>query len=690
MSLPGWTARMAVVFLASAGLVAPASGQFAERSALFGSGEAGIDVSGRSVKNPRVRAVHTTDPALEGGTAHLFAMDPFLAYQLGRNLNFREFRERDGTFSVGGSQLLTGLGNLAGPMPDDTTAKITAQNQASCTACHNQPYGNPGGGINFAKDSGRGRNSPHYFGAGLMEMLAIQVRAEILAQLDTDGSGWISEAEAAASNGSVLVRPTPGAQPLDFGDPRIDPSTGRPRFNNHIKVWYVDANGQWVDDAVGVDGVNTRGYNLQLQIWGWGQGIERELLDEETGFLDLEGGAAVNPTNRAFLWDPWDTHGGLEAFDPSTLDDPENDGVSTPTLAGAIQFPATHQPPDKGPPIGGGAGFSPYSLGDPDNDGYQTEISEGDLDLAEWFMLNLPAPAFAGTPAEYDAGVALLEAWDCTSCHVADWTIKARARRPKLKGTGMTQGGGGSVSTGPAPRYVGDRRFFELDVTWDDGEGRLEGKLEKLYDVQGDGTHQRRFGAFRVDGLFSDLRQHEMGEGFAEFAYDGSVQTLWRTAPLWGVGTGFPWGHDGASLSLRDVIDRHGGDAEASRALFDAASSSAQEALLDFLRRLVLYDIETLAADIDGDGAIVPHYVVGGMDTGPERFNAEWLFGTPVSIQGPVINGDGEALVSFAATNLAAAYGLELDYRKDTDGDGWPDVWDPQPTQPGFKNGVND
>ena len=124
------------------------------------------------MKNPRVRAIATTDPddaLLEGGTAHLIAKDPFLAYQLGRNINMREFRPRDGIFS----EVVSGFG---GPMVDGTTAKITSNNQTSCLGCHNLPSGTPGGGTNFAKDSGFGRNAPHYFGAGIMEMLAIQNR----------------------------------------------------------------------------------------------------------------------------------------------------------------------------------------------------------------------------------------------------------------------------------------------------------------------------------------------------------------------------------------------------------------------------------------------------------------------------------------------------------------------------------
>ena len=42
-----------------------------------------------------------------------------------------------------------------------------------------------------------------------------------------------------------------------------------------------------------------------------------------------------------------------------------------------------------------------------------------------------------------------------------------------------------------------------------------------------------------------------------------------------------------------------------------------------FLRSLVLYSTEDLPVDVNGDGRIDPHYMVDGVDTGPERFNPE-------------------------------------------------------------------
>lgn len=632
--------RSRFAYLAVLALAAPAAAQYAERPALFGSGSPAVDVSGRSIKDPRVRAVHTNDPNLVGGTAWLFERDPFLAYQLGRNLNFLEFTPQMGVFDAR-------ISNLAGPMPDGTTAKITANNQVSCVGCHNLPQGNPGGGVNFSKDSGFGRNTPHYYGAGVVEMLAIQVRAEMLQQVDTNQNGWVEANEAQAAPSQLLVATQSGGALLDYGNPRLtNGSTGKPQLNNIFRVWYLDQNGHVVPNATQVDGVTTHGYGFELVVWGWGQG---------------RGRSALNPTNRAFLWDPWKTHGGLEAHDPSTRNDPDGDGVSAPTLAGAIQFPATHKAPDAGTladPLG-------FSRDDPDADGYLSEISEGDLDLGEWFMLNAPRPTFAGPRPEYRAGVGAMDAMGCTVCHVPDWTIRAAD----------------SV-------HPGDRRFFDLNVGWNGSTHKLEGKLVRLYDVVG-GRHVRRFRSFQVRGLFSDLKQHDMGAGFQEVDFGGTVNTTWRTPPLWGVGSGFPWGHDGRSLTLEDAILRHDGEGAASKAAWLAATPSARAAVLTLLDKLRLYDIETVDVDVDGDGAIADHHFVAGMDTGRERFNAEWLFGVPVQIQGPVVNIDGVTITSYAAVNRDAAYGRLLPLRIDQDGDCWPDVWDHAPTTPGFKDGVN-
>ena len=59
----------------------------------------------------------------------------------------------------------------------------------------------------------------------------------------------------------------------------------------------------------------------------------------------------------------------------------------------------------------------------------------------------------------------------------------------------------------------------------------------------------------------------------------------------------------------------------------------------------------------------------------------------PVKIEGPIRNLHGDKITSFALTNVRQAYGLDLDYLKDTDGDGFPDVIDPAPFKRGYKDG---
>ena len=103
----------------------------------------------------------------------------------------------------------------------------------------------------------------------------------------------------------------------------------------------------------------------------------------------------------------------------------------------------------------------------------------------------------------------------------------------------------------------------------------------------------------------------------------------------------------------------------------------------------MLYQTDRIPCDIDGDGKISEHFMVQGMDTGYERFNPEWLFKVPGKIEGPVENVRGEKIISYALTNVREAYGLDLEYLKDSDGDGFPDVIDPAPFKTGYKDGEN-
>src|SRR5262249_53441925 len=129
------------------------------------------------------------DPRLKGGSMYLQQGDPFLGYKWGWSLTQREWRERDGVYGE--------AGKLDGLLPAHWGSKKMSRNHRnSCAICHNTPYRDGGAGATMAKNGGEGRNTPHMFGAGLVEMIGQQLRLQALAIADTNRDGWISLEEA--------------------------------------------------------------------------------------------------------------------------------------------------------------------------------------------------------------------------------------------------------------------------------------------------------------------------------------------------------------------------------------------------------------------------------------------------------------------------------------------------------------
>ena len=104
---------------------------------------------------------------------------------------------------------------------------------------------------------------------------------------------------------------------------------------------------------------------------------------------------------------------------------------------------------------------------------------------------------------------------------------------------------------------------------------------------------------FLVDNIFTDFKRHDLGPAFHERNYDGSVRTHFLTTPLWGVGTTAPYGHDGRSINLTEVILRHGGEAQPSRDAFAALSAPQRSAVLRFLESLIIFPPDDTASNLD-------------------------------------------------------------------------------------------
>ena len=82
--------------------------------------------------------------------------------------------------------------------------------------------------------------------------------------------------------------------------------------------------------------------------------------------------------------------------------------------------------------------------------------------------------------------------------------------------------------------------------------------------------------SFVVRNIFTDFKRHDLGPNFHERNYDGTIRRQLLTTPLWGVANTAPYGHDGRSMNLQDVILRHGGEAQTARDRFANASSTDQ------------------------------------------------------------------------------------------------------------------
>lgn len=99
--------------------------------------------------------------------------------------------------------------------------------------------------------------------------------------------------------------------------------------------------------------------------------------------------------------------------------------------------------------------------------------------------------------------------------------------------------------------------------------------------------------------IFTDLKRHDLGPKFHERNFNGTLTTQFMTTPLWGVGSTPPHGHDGRNINLREVIVRHGGEAQAQRDAFVKLPEKKRDALLKFLESLIIFPPDDTASNLN-------------------------------------------------------------------------------------------
>ncbi|HSD55504.1 MAG TPA: di-heme oxidoredictase family protein [Burkholderiales bacterium] len=174
-----------------------------------------------------------------------------------------------------------------------------------------------------------------------------------------------------------------------------------------------------------------------------------------------------------------------------------------------------------------------------------------DIDRFARFMRATKAPARDAILAQTEAarrGSGLFDSTGCATCHVRNMVTAPAGT--KLNGGTFT-----------VPAALGNRLFHPLSdfLTHDVGTG---------------------------DGIEIAVVEH-FGKRYAHMQeYMSPTVNRMRTPPLWGVRLRSRLMHDGESLTLRDAIERHRGEASDARQRFSWLSAEEQEALLTFLRSL--------------------------------------------------------------------------------------------------------
>jgi hypothetical protein len=411
----------------------------------------------------------------------------------------------------------------------------------SCAACHGRPRGSAGFGGDVATrpDS---RDAPHLFGLGLQEMLGDEITKELRTIR--------AEAVTIAQLINVPVTRTLTSKGISFGSLTANPDGS-------------------------VDGSGVVGINQDLRI---------------RPFFAQGGTVSI----REFLVGAFNAEMGLESPDIDMIN-AQTTEVVTPSgmvLDGRVDFieNAPVQTPEA----------------DSDADGVTNEIPVSIVDFMEFYLLHYFKPAIGKPSQEATLGRILFTQIGCTSCHVPNLTID-RDRRVADVETNFN-----AMQGNPLNRMFA---VATLSVVPDPAVPATESAPGGLLAAGG---------SFVVRNFFADFKRHNLGPNFAERNYVNFVAQVSGfgpgpgaplpvepppvapfnfvvqhiTEPLWGVGDTPPYGHDGRSGNLEDIILRHGGEADAARAGFVALPAFAQGWLQTFLRSLVLFGPDDTASNL--------------------------------------------------------------------------------------------
>ena len=298
-------------------------------------------------------------------------------------------------------------------------------------------------------------------------------------------------------------------------------------------------------DASAVQGVNP---DLRVRPF-FAEGRAISIREFVVGALHKEMGIEVNDPDLA------NAHAGQRVVTPSGMVlDGSQDDIDAPP------------PPD---PISG-----------------QYEVDPAIVDHMEFYLLNYFKPGLDQQNQTTNLGRQKFNQIGCNSCHMANFHVNH------------------------------DRRVADIETVHDSVHGifnNLFSTASTLINVIDDHhgfppLKEPQDNPFLVEDIFTDFKRHDLGPNFYERKYDGTLQTQFLTRPLWGLGSKSSYGHDGRSISLDEVILRHGGEAQASRDAYARLPESESSAVQSFLKSLILFPPDDTASNLDPGNRNTPNF----------------------------------------------------------------------------------
>lgn len=270
---------------------------------------------------------------------------------------------------------------------------------------------------------------------------------------------------------------------------------------------------------------------------------------------------------REFMVGAFNAEMGLESPDPDLLEASSGGKVVTPSgmvLDGSIDS-------IEAPPVSS-------ESEDSDGDGVTNEIPTSIVDNFEFYLLNYFKPGTGRSTIESLLGRVVMNQIGCTDCHKANLTVDH------------------------------DRRVADVETVHDPVNGIFNNLFAtaslRLVALDEDDSGfppetDPSLEPFVVRNFFADLKRHDVGAGFYEIQYDNSINTEFMTEPLWGVGTTAPYGHDGRSINLEEVILRHGGEAQKARDRYAKLPDYGKAWISSFLQTLIIFPPDDTASNLN-------------------------------------------------------------------------------------------